>query len=57
MKDEFLKKDHFSANIITQLVDGIAGKESENTTEKEKETRKRLSRRALEYLMFMDDEE
>ena len=57
MKDEFLKKDRFSANIITQLVDGIAGKESENATEKEKGTRKRLSGRALEYLMFMDDEE
>lgn len=51
------RNDVSNDNMVKQLVDGIAGKESENTTEKEKETRKRLSGRALEYLMFMDDEE
>lgn len=44
-------------DIVTQMVDGIVGKESENPTEKEKELRKRLSGRALEYLMFLDDDE
>lgn len=44
-------------DIVTQMVDGIMSKESENITEKEKEIRKRLSDRAFEYLMFLDDDE
>lgn len=43
------------SDVVKQLVDGIMGKESENPTEKEQEARKRLSGRALEYLMFMEE--
>ena len=39
------------------MVDGIVGKEKENPTEREKEIRRNLSGRALEYLMFADDDE
>ena len=48
------KKDD---NIIEQMVNGIVGKESENPTEREKEIRKQLAGRALEYLIFADDDE
>ena len=44
-------------NIIEQMVDGIVGKENENPTEREKEIRKYLAGRALEYLIFADDDE
>ena len=49
-------------DIVTQLVDGIIGKEKDlpkTTGEKaqHEETRQRLSGRAWEYLMFMDDED
>lgn len=46
-----------SKNIIEQMVDGIVGKEKENPTERAKEIRRHLSGRALEYLMFADDDE
>ena len=46
-----------SKNIIRQMVDGIMGKESKNPNQREKEIRRQLSGRALEYLMFLDDEE
>ena len=46
-----------SKNIIEQMVDGIVGKEKEKPTEREKEIRRNLSGRALEYLMFADDDE
>lgn len=46
-----------SNNLIEQMVDGIMGKEKPNASEREKEIRKRLSGRALEYLMFADDDE
>lgn len=46
-----------SKNMIDQMVDGIVGKEKENPTEREKEIRRNLSGRALEYLMFADDDE
>lgn len=46
-------------NIITQMVDAIAGEEKENLTgeqkKKQNEIRKKLSGRAWEYLMFADD--
>lgn len=42
--------------LVEQLVDGIAGKETDNPSEKDIEMRRRLSGRAWEYLMFMDDE-
>ncbi len=38
--------------IVEQMVDGIVGKEKEDEN-----TRRRLTGRALEYLMFIDDEE
>lgn len=48
-------------DIVTQMVDGIAKKAEEAKTPTEKkrieEQRKRLSGRALEYLMFLDDED
>ena len=46
-----------SENIVEQMVNGIVGKESENLTEREIEIRKNLSGRALEYLMFMDEDD
>lgn len=45
-----------SVNVVEQMVNGIVGKESENPTKREKEIRKNLSGRALEFLMFMDDD-
>lgn len=57
LKQETNESENADKNIVSQLVDGIMGKESEQPTEKEKELRSRLSGRALEYLMFMDDEE
>lgn len=45
-----------AVNIIDQMVDGIVGR-SENPTEREKENRQHLAGRALEYLMFMDDDD
>ena len=44
-----------SSTVVEQMVNGIVGPEKENPTRQEKETRERLSGRALEYLMFMDD--
>lgn len=44
------------SDLASQMVDGIVGREGENPTEKEKETRCRLYGRAMEYLMFADDE-
>lgn len=46
-----------SGNVVEQMVNGIVGKESENPTKRETEIRKNLSGRALEYLMFMDDDD
>ena len=46
-----------SDNIIDQMVDGIVGKQKPNPSEREKEIRQKLSGRALEYLMFMDDDD
>lgn len=43
-------------NIIEQMADGIVGKETDNQTEEEKKSRRNLTGRAMEYLMFMDDE-
>lgn len=61
-KDSVVRKptehiESYSKNIIEQMVDGIVGKEKENPTEREKEIRRHLSGRALEYLMFADDDE
>lgn len=44
------------SDLASQMVDGIVGREGENPTEKEKEARRRLYGRAMEYLMFADDE-
>ncbi len=44
------------SDLASQMVDGIVGREGENPTEKEKDTRRRLYGRAMEYLMFADDE-
>ena len=48
-------------DIVTQMVDAIAKRPEDAKTPVEKERieeqRKRLSGRALEYLMFLDDEE
>ncbi len=56
MGDKKNKRD-----LATQMVDGIAKRPEDATTPAEKEhieeQRKRLSGRALEYLMFLDDEE
>ena len=46
-----------SKNIIDQMVDGIAGISSENPTEAAKDRRYRLSGRAWEFMMFMDDDD
>lgn len=43
-----------SKNIIEQMVDGIVGTNSNKNAEKEK--RSRLSGRAWESLIFMDDD-
>lgn len=56
MKEKEEKRD-----IVTQMVDGIAKRPEEAKTPAEKksieEQRKRLAGRALEYLMFIDDDE
>lgn len=48
-------------DLITQMVDGIAKRPEDAKTPAEKnrmeEQRKRLSGRAMEYLMFLDDED
>ena len=48
-------------DVITQMVDAIAGEERTDLSPEEKakqaDVRKRLSGRAMEYLMFMDDDE
>lgn len=48
-------------DIVTQMVDSIAKRPEDAKTPAEKERieeqRKRLSGRALEYLMFLDDED
>jgi len=48
-------------DLVTQMVDGIAKRPEDAKTLAEKERieeqRKRLSGRALEYLMFLDDED
>ena len=48
-------------DLVTQMVDGIAMRPEDAKTPAEKERieeqRKRLSGRALEYLMFLDDED
>lgn len=49
--------DKEKRDIVTQMVDGIVGKESDTPTEREKEIRKQLSGRAMEYLMFLDEGE
>lgn len=49
--------DKEKRGIVTQMVDGIVGKESDSPTEREKEIRKQLSGRAMEYLMFLDEGE
>lgn len=49
--------DKEKRDIVTQMVDGIVGKESDSPTEREKEIRKQLSGRAMEYLMFLDEGE
>ena len=47
-----------SANtIVEQMVNAIIDKENANPTDREKEIRKKLSGRAMEYLMFVDDED
>ena len=48
-------------DLITQMIDGIAKRPEDAKTPVEKkrieEQRKRLSGRAMEYLMFLDDED
>ena len=56
MGDEVNKRD-----LVTQMVDGIAKRPEDAKTLAEKERieeqRKQLSGRALEYLLFLDDED
>lgn len=56
MDDKVNKRD-----LVTQMVDGIAKRPEDAKTLAEKERieekRKQLSGRALEYLMFLDDED
>ena len=56
MGDKENKRD-----LVTQMVDAIEKRPEDAKTPAEKERieeqRKRLSGRALEYLMFLDDEE
>lgn len=42
-------------STIEQMVDGILGKDNGNSTERQKELRKKLAGRAAEYFMFLDD--
>ena len=48
-------------NIVTQMVDGIAKRpeDAKDSAEKKRieEQRKRLAGRAMEYLMFLDDDD
>lgn len=44
-----------SVNVVEQMVNGIVGKARETPSKREKELRKNLSGRALEFLMFTDD--
>ena len=55
--EEAVKKIFAVDGLIEQMVSSIVGKESDNPTDQEKEIRKKLSGRAMEYLMFMDDED
>lgn len=55
------KKNLYKKEVITQMVEGIIGEEpNEEASSEEKEkyqkTKTQLSGRALEYLMFKDDE-
>ena len=50
------KKKTDTRNIIAQMVDGIAGVDNEKHTKMEKEKRCRLAGRALEFMMFIDDD-
>lgn len=54
-------KDDSKRDIMTQMADGIAKRAEDAKIPAEKkrfeEQRKRLSGRALEYLMFLDDDE
>lgn len=51
------QKNQKTKNIVDQMVDGIVGVTSENPSEAEKDRRFRLSGRAWEFMMFMDDKE
>ena len=53
-KTETEQTTESSKNIIEQMVDGIVGANSDKNVKKE--TRSRLSDRAWESLMFMDDD-
>ena len=53
--EEAVKKIFTVDGLIEQMVNGIIGKENDNPTDREIEIRKKLSGRAMEYLMFMDD--
>ena len=54
-EEEALKIVASADTFVEQMVNAIVGKENDNPTDREKEIRKRLSGRAMEYLMFMDD--
>ena len=51
----------YERDLVTQMVDGIAKRpeDAKGTAEKKRieEQRKRLSGRAMEYLMFLDDDD
>ena len=54
-------KDKNERDVVTQMVDGIAKRPEDVKDPAEKkrieEQRKRLAGRAMEYLMFLDDDE
>jgi len=54
-------KDKNERDIVTQMVDGIAKRPEDVKDPAEKkrieEQRKRLAGRAMEYLMFLDDDD
>lgn len=54
-------RDKKERDIVTQMVDSIVKKpeETKDSAEKKRieEQRKRLSGRAMEYLMFLDDDD
>lgn len=54
-------KDKNERDLVTQMVDGIARKPEDVKDPAEKkrieEQRKRLAGRAMEYLMFLDDDD